>query len=297
MERKISKKKLLGYIFILVGILLPLIPVTKIAYNQWNKENRYAAFEEKVEINHVVVNTEEVEAYNNTTKPSVERRPVDPFFNERYETEYDIDVEITDDVFSYISLPSIDLMLPVYLGATDYHLTQGAAHVDGTALPVGGVDNRSVIAAHFGWAGDVMFFNLGEMKVGDPVLLKNADETLLYRVRDVEVIGAEDFEKLQPVEGKDMVTLLTCWPGPPFPDRLLVNCERVHENDKIVGSFDNPASLKLEGSEEPVIPEAEEIVVPQRVRTVQWGAYALTAIGWLYFGYTAVKFVRFLAAK
>lgn len=297
MKGKRNRKKWIGHLFILAGILLPLIPLTRIAYSQWNRENRFAQFQAQVEENRVVVNRDEVERYNEATRPEAERRPVDPFFDERYESEYAVDVELTDDVFAYLSLPSIDLMLPVYLGSTSYHLSKGAAHVDGTALPVGGVDRRTVIAGHFGWSGDVMFLNLGEMKPGDPVIIKNADETLLYRVSDVEVIGGEDFEKLMPIEGRDMVTLITCWPGPTFPDRLLVNCERMYENETIAGDFEDPASLKVERLEEPAIPDVEEIEIPRRVRLVQWGAYGLTLIGWVYFAVSVLRFVRFLVKE
>lgn len=290
-----SRKKLAGYLFVLIGILMPLLPLTRISYNQWNMQNRYEAYREQAEAVGVSPEQEEqVERYNRETQPAVERNPVDPFMNESFVTEYDVDVSATDDVFAFLSVPSIDVMLPVYLGATDEHLAKGAAHVDGTALPVGGTNRRSVISGHLGWAGDVMFLNLGEVEVNDPVILERNGEILLYRVRDIQVIDKDDFESLRPEEGKDLVTLLTCWQWPPFPERLLVNCERVYENDRIVGSFDNPASMKTAKSEEPVIPEADEISKPARVRTVQYGAYALTALGWVYFARTGVRFVRFL---
>lgn len=297
MTARKSRKKVLGFVAILLGVLLPLVPVTTIAYNQLNKENRYADYRGQALSVDTAQVEQEVQEYNARTQPEVERQPVDPFFNERYDTEYGVDVSATDDVFAFLNIPSIDVMLPVFLGATDDHLARGAAHVDGTALPVGGKDQRSVIAGHFGWAGDIMFLNLGEVQEGDPVLLERDGEVLLYRVRDLQVIDANDFESLRPEVGKDMITLLTCWPAPPFPERLLVNCERVEVESRIVGQFDDPVSLKTEDSEEPIVPEVADMTPPARVRTVQWGAYAFTAVGWVYFLYTAVRFGKYLVKK
>ena len=46
------------------------------------------------------------------------------------------DFGLEDEVFAVISIPKIELEMPIYLGATADHLSLGAAHLSQTSLPV-----------------------------------------------------------------------------------------------------------------------------------------------------------------
>ncbi|NKZ19944.1 class C sortase [Streptococcus ovuberis] len=133
-----------------------------------------------------------------------------------------------DGIFGYVRVPSIGLTQPLRIGATEQHLALGATIVTGTALPTGGIGNRSVIAGHRSWYDDIMFMRINELKTDDRIYIDLANQTLEYRVTESVIIPAEDWEQLKAIENKDMVTLLTCEPlYPPFDYRLLVNAERV----------------------------------------------------------------------
>ena len=50
-------------------------------------------------------------------------------------------------VMAYISIPRIDVSLPVYHGTSPEALAKGAGHLEGSALPVGGAGTHCVISA------------------------------------------------------------------------------------------------------------------------------------------------------
>lgn len=147
----------------------------------------------------------------------------DPFSNEQSGFDFG------EGIFGYITIPKMDITLPVYLGATEGNLRKGAAHLSETSLPVGGVSTNAVIAAHRGAGTKAMFRNIEWLEDGDKVYIKNYQETLLYKVVETAVIVPTEIEKLQIQEGRDLVTLITCHPYRQSYQRYLVYCERVLE--------------------------------------------------------------------
>ena len=114
--------------------------------------------------------------------------------------------------FGYISIPEMDLKLPLYLGASDSHLAKGAAVLGQTSLPVGGENTNSVIAGHRGYSGIPYFREIGRLKTGDKVVIRNPWEKLTYLVEQIQIIDPNDIDKVKIQPGRDMVTLITCHP-------------------------------------------------------------------------------------
>ena len=63
------------------------------------------------------------------------------------------DYGLADEVFGVISIPAMELEMPIFLGATEQHMAEGAAHLSQTSLPIGGTNTNSVIAGHRGYGG------------------------------------------------------------------------------------------------------------------------------------------------
>ena len=138
------------------------------------------------------------------------------------------DYGLESEVFGVISIPKLDIELPIYLGATTAHMNDGAAHLSQTSLPIGGSNTNCVIAGHRGWNGASYFLHITELEPGDEVIITNLWETLTYEVVDKEIIEPNDVDKILIRPGKDMLTLLTCHPyGSGGKQRYLVYCERV----------------------------------------------------------------------
>ena len=60
---------------------------------------------------------------------------------------------IEDEVIGVLEIPAMELIMPVYLGASDAHLAAGAAVLGNTSAPIGGDNTNCVIAGHRGWRG------------------------------------------------------------------------------------------------------------------------------------------------
>lgn len=234
MKRKTIKRKI-GYLLVIVGIALPLSGFLQISFNELSKDANYNKFIElqknKEESTKEEENKKAIE-YNKSIKGEVSA--IDPFDARDYKTSNDIQKN-DNEAFAYISIPSLDIKKPIYIGATDANMAKGVATVEGTALPIGEKNTRSVLAGHRGYYRDLMFLNVEELKENDEILIDRAGETLKYRVVGFDVVNPNEWEKLEPVYGKDMITLLTCHPlKPPRRQRLLVNAERVYDQDKEV---------------------------------------------------------------
>ena len=130
-------------------------------------------------------------------------------------------------VMARLRVPSAGVDLLIYHGTSDAVLNVGVGHLEGTSLPVGGENTRSVLTAHRGLAEAKLFSDLDRVKDGDKIFVEVFGETLLYRVNEIVVIDPAETEKILPVTGKDLVTLVTCTPLGINSHRILVTGERV----------------------------------------------------------------------
>lgn len=138
---------------------------------------------------------------------------------------------LEEEVFGVLSIPALDLEMPLYLGATASHMAEGAAHLSQTSLPIGGRNTNCVIAGHRGWNGADYFRYITELQPGDEVMITNLWETLTYRVTDTRIIMPNEVEQILIQEGRDMITLLTCHPyASGGKQRFLIFCDRVMED-------------------------------------------------------------------
>ena len=142
------------------------------------------------------------------------------------------DYGLPDDTFGVISIPTLNLEMPLYLGATDENMAMGAAVLSGTSVPIGGSNTNAVIAGHRGWGGAAYFRYITELSIGDEVVITNLWEHLRYRVVGTKIIEPHEIENILIQPERDMVTLLTCHPyASGGKQRYLVYCQRIPEYD------------------------------------------------------------------
>ena len=135
-----------------------------------------------------------------------------------------------NEVFGIIHIPSLEVTLPLYLGANDENMANGAAVLGQTSIPIGSNNTNAVIAGHRGWNGYPYFLHLDELEIGDMVYIDNVWELLTYKVVDVQIISPDDIDAIKIQPDRDMITLLTCHPpNTGGKQRLVVFCERVTE--------------------------------------------------------------------
>ena len=130
--------------------------------------------------------------------------------------------------YCYLSAPTINMYLPVYLGANDSMMSCGAAHLSGTSLPVDMMDTNAAIAGHTDYIGRIFFDNIRHLDVGDTVTVNNYWESIDYKVIAHKIVKANQTEDIYIQEGRQLLTLITCIPSRENGfDRYLVICEHV----------------------------------------------------------------------
>lgn len=137
------------------------------------------------------------------------------------------DYGIDSDILGYITIPKIDVKLPIYNGANQKNMAKGAAYLANTSLPVGGDNTNCVIAAHTRYKGIHMFKRITELEIGDEIYITNLWETLVYKVVETKVINPKDSQNIYIQENRSLVTLSTCHPYPNNYQRYLVYAELV----------------------------------------------------------------------
>ena len=134
---------------------------------------------------------------------------------------------IEDEIIGVLEMPTMELTMPVYLGASDGHLAAGAAVLGSTSAPIGGDSTNCVIAGHRGWRGADYFRHIDKLAVGDEVRITNLWETLTYTVADIQIIQPHEVEKIKIQPNRDLLTLITCHPyASGGRQRYVAYCER-----------------------------------------------------------------------
>lgn len=140
------------------------------------------------------------------------------------------DYGLPDETFGIITIPKMDLEMPLFLGASEANMAAGAAVLSQTSIPLGDANSNAVIAGHRGYSGYPYFKEIELLEPGDEVIITNLWGTLTYVVTEIKIINPNDVNAILIQRGKDMITLLTCHPyasGGKY--RYLVFCERVKE--------------------------------------------------------------------
>ena len=134
---------------------------------------------------------------------------------------------IYDGVYCYISAPTIGMRLPVYLGASEYLMSFGAAHLASTSLPLDEKNTNCAIAGHTGYIGRIFFDNLRGLSIGDTVSITNYWEEIDYTVIETKVVMPYDSSDVYIKKDRQLLTLITCIPaGNGLFNRYLVICEK-----------------------------------------------------------------------
>ena len=141
--------------------------------------------------------------------------------NEEEGTSY-VDMLGIGESMGYITIPKIDVELPIYEGTDSKVLSKGVGHMPESSYPLGGADTHSVLTGHRGLPDAVLFTDLDKLEEGDCFYLHILDEILAYKVDQIKVVEPNETGDLDIIEGQDYCTLVTCTPYSINTHRLLV---------------------------------------------------------------------------
>ena len=160
--------------------------------------------------------------------------------------DYDAQLNVTGrGIMGYVSVPKINVTLPIYHGTDSGTLERGIGHLLGTSLPVGGDSTHSVLTAHSGMASQRMFSDLPQLKEGDVFYLEVLNETLAYQVDQIKTVLPHDTTYLGIEAEQDLCTLVTCTPFGVNSHRLLVRGHRIpYEEAEVIVQQQEQADVK-----------------------------------------------------
>lgn len=131
----------------------------------------------------------------------------------------------------YISIPKINVNLPLYHGVSEEVLLTSIGHIEGTSFPVGGETSHSVVSGHRGLPSSKLFSELDKLSEGDRWTVSILNETFTYQVDQIKVVEPDDLQFIQLEDGQDYMTLVTCTPYGINTHRLLIRGHRVENTD------------------------------------------------------------------
>ena len=242
-KRKHRVSNLILVLILFIGIAIAGYPAFSEYWNNMHQSRAIMGYAERV----AEMTNEEYETvwnaalrYNERLLDMPNRWLIEGEDLDYYETQLNVDA--TGNM-GFISIPKIDVNLPIYHGTSDAVLQTSIGHITGTSLPAGSTHSdeedwlkpdfasHSVLSGHRGLPSARLFSDLDALEVGDVFYLTILDQTLTYRVDKITVIEPEDISELEIIPGMDLCTLMTCTPYGINTHRLLVRGTRI-ENEK-----------------------------------------------------------------
>lgn len=230
MSRANKRRRVIAMVLMISSLLVFLYPIVATNHNNKRLSDLSDAYADKVSVSpHVDSNAEELkkaEDYNEwLSKNRFIPPPIGKDREHEYYSKYDNILSQPDGTMGTISIPSIDVKLPIYHGTSEGVLYEGAGHLYGTYLPVGGAGRTAAISAHAGMVNATMFDNLPRMKIGDVAVVQVRDRKLAYRMVSSEVVSPDRSDAI-PFDDRDLLVLITCTPYGINTERLIVVLER-----------------------------------------------------------------------
>ncbi len=152
----------------------------------------------------------------------------DAFYIPEKVSGYDQILDITGTgIMGYITIDKINVELPIYHSVDENILQVAVGHLPGTAFPVGGIGNHSVLSGHRGLPSAKLFSDLNKLENGDTFSITILNHVMVYQIDQVLTVLPEDADALAPEAGRDLCTLVTCTPYGINSHRLLVRGTRI----------------------------------------------------------------------
>lgn len=208
------KKYILPITFVGIGVITLAVLLVLCLFNQTETEDM-------------------VQNYNNFVSKlsdddlSTLQKDVDDYNDSKSTNEYDVSM-FPDNIIGTISIPSIDVNLPLYDTMDDKHLEAGVCHVKNSALPTSKKGTHSAFISHSGLTTKTLFTNLNKLRENDVFYIDFLGKRYTYKVIGRDVVNPDEIMKyISCDENNAYCTLITCTPVGLNTHRLLVHAKLV----------------------------------------------------------------------
>lgn len=128
---------------------------------------------------------------------------------------------VEGDKIGSLTIPDLNLELPVFQGTGDKELKKGVGHFIESVLP--GEGDNSVLSGH----RETVFRKIGDLVIGDLLIVETAAGIFTYEVSGTRIVDKDDKTVIVPTEHA-VLTMSTCYPFNyvgPAPDRYIVSAD------------------------------------------------------------------------
>ena len=224
-----------------VAALIVLVILVLMAYNglvAHQAANRAEELAKKAGPTRLQQMDELAQKYNETLIREHQGLVAHPAENNGWRSDSDYTSQLSypdEEVMAALTIPKIDVHLPIYHGTDEPTLAKGVGHLYGTSLPVGVRDTHNsgqnaALTSHRGLPTALLFTRLDELNIGDMFSISVLDQTIKYRIDTITVVDPKKPQEYQPLlrakVGEDRVTLITCTPFGVNTHRLIVSGKR-----------------------------------------------------------------------
>lgn len=265
------------------GIFLTAYPYLYNAYTEKHHSevmDNYSRTVETISQEELDSIRQQVAEYNDSllSESSVLTDPFDPEAYKNHDSDtYARMLNINGDgIIALLSVPKINVNLPVYHGTDEEIISRALGHLEGTSMPIGGPSTHSVITGHTGLSNQRLFTDLTELQTGDVFYIDVLNETLAYEIDRIDIVEPDDTSLLSVYKGEDYVTLLTCYPYGINSHRLMVRGTRIPYDEAV---------------------EQEKLMEENTVSTSQWDREYIRAIAVCLAGYSVLLVIFIIVRK
>ena len=131
------------------------------------------------------------------------------------------------DSIGTLKIPVLSQEMPIIEGTGADQLEVGVGHFVQSVMP--GVEDNCVFSGH----RDTFFSRLGELKIGDKLIVTTSIDTYTYQIQNIRIVEKDDRTVIVPTDFAAL-TLTTCYPFNYFgsaPQRYIVTAYLIPTED------------------------------------------------------------------
>ncbi|WP_419874290.1 class D sortase [Candidatus Pristimantibacillus sp. PTI5] len=219
-------KKILSYTLVIVGLLILLYPKANEWYDNRQQDKLMADWEEAsfdvtAEQQAQQQYEELTELFNEESAAVADEPTSTPTTAPSAAPTAPVSQKIIP--IATIKIDKIKLKLPVLEGATQKNMKSAAAHLKETTA-IGQVGNAA-IAGHRMRSKGKLFNRLGELEVGNKIVVDTKEKSYTYTVYKVSIVKPTDVSVLNYNNKDKLLTLITCDPIVNPTHRLIIHAK------------------------------------------------------------------------
>lgn len=173
--------KFFSWLFMVAGVMILAFS----GYQIWD-----SSYKEKERL-------QEAEALLANTKDDAEHIEKEEVANVAYDN---------GETIGLLYIPKLEREIPIIEGTDEEELAQGVGHYHDTGFP--GQNKQILLSGH----RDTVFRDFDQLEDGDEFHVKMEYGTYKYKIRDHEIVSADNTTVIDPTREDEYLTVSTCYP-------------------------------------------------------------------------------------